>query len=111
MKFDALMHEQGTLRPEFLPWNQINQAAADKWADAKTAFWRDTDLVRRYLPDYEFTTWRDIKKRYHIEVFAVDIPSYLQGNEGLTCREVAVLFSYQNAKPSYQVINYDDFWS
>ncbi|WP_223226205.1 B12-binding domain-containing radical SAM protein [Sporomusa sp. GT1] len=111
LKFDALMQEQGTVRPEFLPWNQINQAAADKWAEAKTAFWRDTECVRRYLPDYEFTTWRDIKKQYHIEVFTVDIPAYLRGNEDLTWRETAVLFSYQNAKPSYQVINYDDFWS
>lgn len=109
LKFDALMSEMGIVRPEFLPWNQINQAIADKWSEAKTSFWRDNDRVRRYLPDYEFTTWRDIKKRYHIEVFAVDIPSYLQG-EGLISREVAVLFSYQNAKPSYQVINYDDFW-
>lgn len=111
LKFDALMSEQGMVRAEFLPWNQINQASADKWADAKTAFWRDSERVRRYLPDYEFTTWRDIKKQYHIEVFTINIPSYLNGTENLAKREVAVLFSYQKIKPFYQVINYDDFWS
>ncbi|SDE99305.1 B12-binding domain-containing radical SAM protein [Sporomusa acidovorans] len=111
LKFDALMSEHGTVRPEFLPWNQVNQAANDKWADYKTAFWRNSDCVRRYLPDFTFTSWRDIKRTYHIEVFRVDIPAYLQGAEKLDKREVAVLFSYQNLKTSYQVINYDDFWN
>ncbi len=111
LKFDALMSEYGVVRPEFLPWNQVNQAVNDKWADYKTAFWRDSDRVRRYLPNFIFTTWRDIKKTYHIEVFSVDIPTYLKGNEGLDKRELAVLFSYENTKPSYQVINYDDFWN
>ena len=111
LMFDALMSEHGAVRPEFLPWNQVNQAANDKWAENKTAFWRDSDRVRRYLPNFTFTTWREIKKTYHIEVFSVDIPAYIQGYEGLVKREVAVLFSYQNTKPSYQVINYDDFWN
>jgi len=111
LKFDALMSEHGAVRPEFLPWNQVNQAANDNWAEQKTAFWRDSDRVRRYLPNFTFTTWRDIKKTYHIEVFSVDIPAYLQNGEGLEKREVAVLFSYQNTNPSYQVINYDDFWN
>lgn len=109
LKFDALMSEQGTVRPEFLPWNQPNQASADKWADAKTAFWRDTGRVRHYLPEFTFTTWRDIKKTYHIEVFAVDIPSYLADSVYLASREVALLFSYQTGRPSYQRINDDDF--
>ncbi|MBP2663252.1 MAG: B12-binding domain/radical domain protein [Firmicutes bacterium] len=111
LKFDALMSEHRAVRPEFLPWNQVNQAANDNWAEQKTAFWRDSDRVRRYLPNFTFTTWRDIKKTYHIEVFSVDIPAYLQNGEGLEKREVAVLFSYQNTNPSYQVINYDDFWN
>ncbi|CQR70067.1 Oxygen-independent coproporphyrinogen-III oxidase 2 [Sporomusa ovata DSM 2662] len=111
LKFDALMSEHGAVRPEFLPWNQVNQAANDKWAGNKTAFWRDSNRVRRYLPNFTFTTWREIKKTYHIEVFNADIPAYLHGASGLDKREVAVLFFYQNTKPSFQVINYDDFWN
>ncbi|MDF2571871.1 MAG: B12-binding domain/radical domain protein [Sporomusa sp.] len=111
LKFDALLSEQGTVRPEFLSWNQMNQASADKWAELKTAFWRDSDRVRRYLPNFMFTTWRELKKSAHIEVFTVDIPAYLKGTNSLESREVAVLFSYNNDKPTYQVINYDDFWS
>jgi radical SAM superfamily enzyme YgiQ (UPF0313 family) len=109
LKFDALMNEQGAVRPDFLPWNQINQAADDKWAGVKTAFWRDANRVRRYLPEFSFTTWRDIKKTYHIEVFAVDIPAYLKDPIQLEKRETAILFSYQNGRPYYQRINDDDF--
>ncbi|WP_371381422.1 B12-binding domain-containing radical SAM protein [Sporomusa aerivorans] len=109
LKFDALMSEQGTVRPDFLPWNQINQAAADKWADAKTSFWRDTSRAKHYLPEFSFTTWREIKKAYHVEVFMVDIPSYLAGCGYLDNRKIAVLFSYQNGRPSYQRIKDDDF--
>ncbi len=111
LKFDALISEHGGVRPEFLPWNQINQAAADKWGEAKTAFWRDTELVRRYLPEYTFTTWRDIKKMYHIEVFGVDIPAFMKNPGNLEAKKTAVLFSYRNNKPWYQVINNDDFRS
>ncbi|HWR08119.1 B12-binding domain-containing radical SAM protein [Sporomusa sp.] len=111
LKFDALMSEHGAVRPEFLPWNQMNQAATDKWAEYKNAFWRDSARVRRYLPDFAFTTWRDLKKTFHVEVFSVDIPLYLEGADNLAKHEVAVLFSYKNAKPTYQVINHDDFWN
>lgn len=111
LKFDALMSEQATGRPEFLPWNQVNQAANDQWAEHKTAFWRNAERVHRYLPDFTFSTWREIKKTYHIEIFQVDIPNYLKNAESLAKREIAVLFSYQNKKTSYQVINDDDFWS
>ena len=108
-KFDALMSEQGSIRPEFLPWNQVNQAMDDQWAEHKTAFWRDSNRVSRYLLNFKFTTWRNVKKSYHIEVFSVDIPAYLQTNESLVKQEVAVLFSYEDTQPSYQVINNDDF--
>jgi hypothetical protein len=111
LKFDALMSEHGAVRPEFLPWNQMNQAATDKWAECKNAFWRDSARVRRYLPNFAFTTWRDLKKTFHVEVFSVDIPLYLEGADNLAKHEVAVLFSYKNAKPTYQVINHDDFWN
>ncbi|MBP2634410.1 MAG: B12-binding domain/radical domain protein [Firmicutes bacterium] len=111
LKFDALMNEHGAVRPELLPWNQVNQAANDKWAAHKTAFWRDSNRARRYLPNFSFTTWREVKKSYHIEVFSVDVPAYLQNHESLVKQEVAVLFSYEDIKPSYQVINYDDFWN
>ena len=111
LKFDALMSEHGAVRPEFLPWNQSNQASTDRWGENKTAFWRDTDCVRQYIPGFTFTTWRDVKKAYHIEVFCVDIPAFLKEGTCLQQREVAILFSYQHGKPAYQVIDDHDFWA
>ena len=32
-------------------------------------FWRNMDLVKKYLPDYKFTNWRQIKKIYPLEIF------------------------------------------
>ncbi|QDR81130.1 B12-binding domain-containing radical SAM protein [Sporomusa termitida] len=111
LKFDALMSENGAVRPEFLPWNQLNQAATDQWAEYKNSFWRDTIRVRRYLPDFTFTTWRELKKTFHVEVFSIDIPACLNGAEHPADRKAAVLFSYKHTKPTYQVINDDDFWT
>lgn len=32
-------------------------------------FWRDEKKVKKYLPDYKFVTWREIKKNTPLEVF------------------------------------------
>lgn len=37
------------------------------------AFWRDKDEVRQYLPDYIFSTWRQIRKNYPIEAFDYNV--------------------------------------
>ena len=111
LKFDALTSERGGVRPEFLPWNQADQAASDPWAECKTNFWRNNDKVSKYITDYSFTTWRDIKKRYHIEVFAADIPAYIKKSGNLVRRQAVVLFTYCKEKTEYQVINDDDFWA
>lgn len=39
------------------------------------AFWRDKDEVRQYLPDYIFSTWRQIRKNYPIEAFDYNVYS------------------------------------
>ncbi len=53
-------------RPDFLAWR------ADEDFAAVSAFWRDIEEVRRYLPGYAFTSWRSIKKRWPLELFTVD---------------------------------------
>mgnify|MGYP003586814087 CR=1 FL=1 len=40
-------------------------------------FWRDNDLVGKYLPDYRFTSWRQVKKIYRMEEFVIDGQSRL----------------------------------
>lgn len=104
LKFDVLMAEQGALRPEFLPWN------GGDWAGEKDGFWRDEARVRNYLPEYRFTTWREIKKRYYIEVFPIHIPDYLAQKGEIRPELTAVLFSYDGGGAGYQTIAPADFW-
>ena len=53
-------------RPEWLGWNteKIFQITSD--------FWRDEALVAQYIPDYKFSSWRQIHKFYPIELFHVN---------------------------------------
>ncbi|SDF37304.1 Radical SAM superfamily enzyme YgiQ, UPF0313 family [Sporolituus thermophilus DSM 23256] len=101
LKFDALAGEGG-VRPEFLPWN------GDEWEQVKTRFWRDEATVRRYLPDYCFTSWREIKRNYHIEVFEINIPHYLAGGE-LREERTVILFCYAQDRINYQIVQPHDF--
>lgn len=103
LKFDALTSEKGTVRPEVLSWNK------EIWAKEKGAFWSSQEKVRKYLPDYTFTTWRDINKKYHIEVFSIDILKYLQSGI-IVSVDTPVLFSYVQDATTYQSLNSDYFW-
>lgn len=105
LKYDALAREGGTVRPEFLNWN------GDAWQAEKNAFWRDEETVRRYLPGFVFTTWRELKKRYHLEVFAHDIPGFADNGGELARARTAVLFSYAGAgRTGVQRLAAGDFW-
>ncbi|MBP2628675.1 MAG: hypothetical protein H6Q68_3386 [Firmicutes bacterium] len=98
LKFDALTSEKGTVRPEVLSWNK------EIWSKEKGAFWSNQEKVRNYLPDYTFTTWRDINKKYHIEVFSIDIPQYLQSGT-IVSVDTPVLFSYVQDTTKYQSLS------
>lgn len=103
LKFDALMSEKGAIRPEVLSWNK------ETWAKHKGTFWSNHEQVRKYLPDYTFTTWRDINKKYHIEVFSIDIHEYLQSGQMLR-GETPMLFSYVEDTIKNQPLAGCDFW-
>ncbi|WP_122629548.1 B12-binding domain-containing radical SAM protein [Lucifera butyrica] len=103
LKMDALLTDQGTIRPDLLAWN------GEKWAGEKNDFWRDKNRLQRYLPGYSFTTWRDNKKKFLIEVFDVDIPEYLRSGT-VVYKPTALLFSYAGKEASYQLLPDRDFW-
>ena len=67
LRLDALLTDGGTVRPAELSWNR------QRYQTLTAAFWRST-LPERYIPQYRFTNWRDIRQHYHIEIFdyAVD---------------------------------------
>jgi radical SAM superfamily enzyme YgiQ (UPF0313 family) len=102
LKFDALSSDRDAGRPEFLPWDGA------EWDEAKSAFWRDEPTVRRYLPDYAFTSWREVRKKHHIEVFDLDIPAWLTDGR-LTHRPTVVLFSRSGGTPPWQTVEPGDF--
>jgi len=103
MKFDALLSDKGTLRPEVLPWNK------ELWAKERNEFWGQQEQVTCYLPHYSFTTWRDINKRYHIEVFAIDISEYLKSGH-IVGKNTPILFSYSEDTTNYQCLVQHDFF-
>ena len=50
-------------RPEWLKWQ------TEAIFEVVFAFWRDEEKVRRYIPAYKFSSWRQIHKLYPIELF------------------------------------------
>ncbi|CUH96995.1 hypothetical protein P22_3121 [Propionispora sp. 2/2-37] len=103
VKFNALISERGKVHFPFLPWNE------EKWSQEKTNFWRSPELVRKYLPEYNFTTWRDIKKQYHLEVFSFDLSSYFKEQGKLEKQLTPILFNY-HGEENFQKIAVTDFW-
>jgi radical SAM superfamily enzyme YgiQ (UPF0313 family) len=103
LKFNALMSENGTVRPDFLPWND------EQWSEEKNAFWRNELLLQKYLPEFRFTNWREVKKRYHLEVFSAQSLKNLTVGQA-QAEYVPVLFSYCDGKTSWQRIDAADFW-
>lgn len=102
LKFDALMSEKGAILPDVLTWNK------EKWATNRGEFWSTPEKVRNYFPEYTFTTWRDINKKHHIEVFSINIPEYLQSGE-IVKVDTPVLFSYRQTMSTYQILANQDF--
>ena len=94
LKFDALTTDNGSLRPDFLPWHYVGKPSEEG------NFWRDEESVGCYLPGYRFSSWRDIKRHYQLELFTVDVAHYLATGE-ITQQEVAILFDYRSYNPSF----------
>lgn len=53
-------------QPAWLQWN------TERIYERVSAFWRDEERVRRCIPGYRFSSWRQIHKNYPIEMFAFD---------------------------------------
>jgi hypothetical protein len=100
LKFDALYNDDKKVRPEFLPWSDNDMLTKDNIS----RFWRDEKLVKYYLPDFKFTSWREVNQNYHIESFSINIPHYLKTGEILH-QDTLLLFDYRSAKPTYMHIS------
>ena len=65
LRFDVFC-EIPQWRPEWLKWQ------TEAIFEVVSAFWRDEEKVRRYIPAYKFSSWRQIHKLYPIELFKAD---------------------------------------
>ena len=62
LRLDVLQHLPN-FKPDWLMWRTvINYEKA-------SAFWRNEELVRKYVPDYSFKNWRTLHKKYALEEF------------------------------------------
>lgn len=65
LRFDVFC-EIPQWRPEWLKWQ------TEAIFELVSAFWRYEEKVRRYIPAYKFSSWRQIHKLYPIELFKAD---------------------------------------
>ena len=100
LRFDYLMHKSGK-KPN-LKWNEQEYAAE------KTAFWRDETVAKKYIPDFKFSTWRDVNSKYHLEVFTINITDY--DSAELHEEVTPVLFISDKKRTTYQKIAISDFY-
>ena len=102
LRFNELLLEKGNIRAEVLEAEEL------RCEDEKNAFWHDDDGVRQYLPDFHFTTWRELQSRYRIEVFAIDIEACIKQGKTVE-RKTPILFVY-GKENRYIMIQEKDFW-
>jgi len=62
LRFDVFVG-QPNWRPEELNWH------TEPLKERVLEFWRNIEKVQKYLPEYEFTTWRKLRKYLPIESF------------------------------------------
>lgn len=97
LRYDALLADGGRIRPENLSWNR------EKYLEITAPFWREPEeAVRAYIPGYAFTNWREINKKYHIEIFDYEVRAAVTGT--VPRRQTALLFDFMQDKAACQEV-------
>lgn len=93
LNLDMFIAQEGW-RHEFFPC--ISESV--EFNELFMAFWRNLALVQKYLPNYEFTNWRQIKKIYPMEIFKLPVGEkiYLYNLESEQLIEIAREDFYEN---------------
>lgn len=63
LRYDVFVDIPGW-QPSWLNWQ------SEAIFEEMSAFWRNEELVHKYVPDYKFATWRQIHKQYPVEKFS-----------------------------------------
>ena len=103
LKFDAICDGGKSLKAEALDWNR------QRWETTKNKLWRDETIMHRYITDYRFTNWREVKRKFPMEVFAVDVSRWLQTGGTELSGPTPIAFDLTQEKPCWRVLAAEDF--
>ena len=101
LKFETLLDEAGALKGEKLDWNKT------RWERQKADLWRNEEKLCRYVPDYRFSNWRDVKRNFPLEVFCFNLPQWLDHGEWPESGPTALLFDRRRA--AWHCLDRQDF--
>ena len=73
LRYDVLTSFKGKIRDERFG---LSKDRKQEMQDAEV-FWREEELVRRYIPNYSFVEWRRIRQDYHTIEVSGESLSYL----------------------------------
>lgn len=98
LKFDALLSDNGKIKLSTLPWQEISKQATDEFYMGEKAL--------PYIHNYQFKSWRDLKKKFSIEIFDYNM------DKAISCEieplKNAIIFAYENDQVYYQQIKQGD---
>ena len=101
LKFETLLDGSGALKGNGLDWN------AERWESQKADLWRNEEKLRRYIPDYHFSNWREVKRIYPVEIFDTDVSEWVAGGEWPT-RQVTALAFDRTRRPVWRRLDWND---
>ena len=96
LKFDVFINIPN-YKPDELTWDN------DENKELILEFWRNLDVVHKYLPEYSFSTWRKLRKYFPIEVIE------WSPREQVFERTI-ILANYSGKGAKYEIIDKDDFY-
>lgn len=98
LKFDVLLDASGALKGEQLNWNR------EQWERQKAVLWRSERVIKQFVPSFHFSNWRDVKRKYPLEVFAVNIPQWVSSGEWSGEELTPVLFDVTRERPIWHIL-------
>ena len=102
LKFETLLDGSGALKGNGLDWNE------ERWERQKADLWRNEAKLRRYIPGYRFSNWRDVKRNYPLAIFDADVSEWVAGGKWPT-RQVTALVFDRTRRPVWRRLEWNDF--
>ncbi|MEG1159277.1 MAG: DUF4080 domain-containing protein [Acidaminococcaceae bacterium] len=96
LRFDVFVG-QPNYRPQLFAWHE------EVLKTSTLEFWRRLEVVHKYLPTYDFSTWRKLRKYFPIEIFN------WQPETGVN-EETIILADYTESTTKYLTIAKADFY-